>query len=149
MGKERSMGSDQSSPLSLFSEEDAMDLILRNARLTSRPGQTLVDIGIEGGRIAAIEPTLHVEGQAIDVQGRLVSAGFVETHIHLDKSCLLDRCNAEKGDLDEAIEQVAAVKKQFTAADVGARAMRTLDKCILQGTTLMRTHLEVDPGIGL
>ena len=126
-----------------------MDRILRNARLTSRPGQTLFDIGIEGGRIAAIEPTLQAEGQATDVQGRLVSAGFVETHIHLDKSCLLDRCNAEKGDLDEAIEQVAAVKKQFTAADVRARAARTLEKCILHGTTLMRTHLEVDPGIGL
>ena len=126
-----------------------MDLILRNARLTSRPGQTLCDIGIESGRIAAIEPTLQAEGKEIDVQGRLVSAGFVETHIHLDKSCLLDRCKAEKGDLDEAIEQVAAVKKQFTAADVRARATRTLEKCILHGTTLMRTHLEVDPGIGL
>jgi cytosine deaminase len=44
---------------------------------------------------------------------------------------------------------VAAVKKQFTAADVRARAARTLEKCILHGTTLMRTHLEVDPGIGL
>jgi cytosine/creatinine deaminase len=126
-----------------------MDLILRNARLTSRPGQTLFDLGIEGGRIAAIEPTLQAEGQEIDVQGRLVSAGFVETHIHLDKSCLLDRCKAERGDLDEAIEQVAAVKKQFTPADVRARATRTLEKCILHGTTLMRTHLEVDPGIGL
>jgi cytosine deaminase len=126
-----------------------MDLILRNARLASRPGQPLCDIGLEGGRIAAIEPTLHAEGQEIDVQGRLVSAGFVETHIHLDKSCLLDRCKAEKGDLDEAIEQVAAVKKQFTADDVRARATRTLEKSILHGTTLMRTHLEVDPGIGL
>lgn len=105
-----------------------MDLILRNARLTSRPGQTLCDIGIEGGRIAAIEPSLPAEGKEIDVQGRLVSAGFVETHIHLDKSCLLDRCRAEKGDLDEAIEQVAAVKKQFTADDVRARATRTLEK---------------------
>jgi cytosine deaminase len=126
-----------------------MDLILRNARLTTRPGPTLYDIGIESGRIAAIETTLQAEGQEIDVRGRLVSAGFVETHIHLDKSCLLDRCKAEKGDLDEAIEQVAAVKKQFTAADVYDRATRTLEKCILHGTTLMRTHLEVDPGIGL
>jgi hypothetical protein len=126
-----------------------MDLILRNARLTSRPGQPRCDIGIEGGRIAAIAPTLPAEGQELDVQGRLVSAGFVETHIHLDKSCLLDRCTSEKGDLDEAIEQVAAVKKQFTAADVRARATRTLEQCILHGTTLMRTHLEVDPGIGL
>jgi cytosine/adenosine deaminase-related metal-dependent hydrolase len=105
-----------------------MDLILRNARLTSRPGQTLFDIGIEGGRIAAIEPTLQAEGQETDVQGRLVNAGFVETHIHLDKSSLLDRCHAVKGNIDEAIAQVAAVKKQFTVADVRtARLMRRDD----------------------
>ena len=30
-----------------------------------------------------------------------------------------------------------------------ARATRTLEKSILQGTTHMRTHLEVDPGVGL
>ena len=30
-----------------------------------------------------------------------------------------------------------------------ARATRTLEKAILQGTTHMRTHLEVDPGVGL
>ena len=31
------------------------------------------------------------------------SPGFVETHIHLDKSCILDRCNRERGTLEEAI----------------------------------------------
>jgi len=31
-----------------------MDLIIRNARLSTRPGDTAVDIGIENGRIAAI-----------------------------------------------------------------------------------------------
>ena len=49
----------------------------------------------------------------------------------------------------EAIEQVTKAKKAFTAEDVNARARRTLEKCIVQGTTHMRTHLEVDPGIGL
>ena len=32
------------------------------------------------------------EAETIDVDGRLVAPGFVETHIHLDKSCILDRC---------------------------------------------------------
>ena len=40
-------------------------------------------------------------------------------------------------------------KAAFTPEDVHARAMRTLEKAILQGTTHMRTHLEVDPGVGL
>lgn len=125
-----------------------MDLILRNARGTGEPG-TLVDIGIDGGRIVAIEPGLAAEGEELDIGGRLVSPGFVETHIHLDKSRILDRCTADRGDIAEAIQEVARVKKDFTPEDVNARARRTLEKCLLNGTTHMRTHLEVDPVIGL
>jgi cytosine/creatinine deaminase len=125
-----------------------MDLILRNARIVGRDGATF-DIGIERERIAAIEPRLAAEGQQIDLEGRLVTPGFIETHIHLDKSCILDRCKAEKGDLEEAIGEVARAKRAFTPEDVYQRARRTLEKCILNGTTHMRTQLEVDPGIGL
>ena len=126
-----------------------MDLILRKARVAGAEDKPPVDIGIEAGRIAAIEPGLAAEGREIDVDGRLVTPGFIETHIHLDKSCILDRCNSEKGDLDEAIEEVAEAKKNFTPDDVRERAIRTLEKSILQGTTHMRTHLEVDPVVGL
>src|SRR5579872_5715011 len=125
-----------------------MDLILRNARRAGAEHE-LTDIGIAAGRIAAIAPKLAAEGETIDVGGRLVSPGFVETHIHLDKSCILDRVQSEKGDLDEAIAEVASAKRGFTPEDVHARATRTLEKAILQGTTHMRTHLEVDPGVGL
>jgi len=75
--------------------------------------------------------------------------GFIETHIHLDKSCLLGRCQCEKGTLDEAILAVAAAKRGFTEEDVYERASRTLEKAIKQGTMRMRTHVEVDPRIGL
>jgi cytosine deaminase len=75
-------------------------IILRNARLTSRPDQTLFDIGIE---VAASLPLnrLCMRRARDRCAGSARQCGFVETHIHLDKSCLLDRCNAEKGDLDE------------------------------------------------
>jgi len=125
-----------------------MDLILRNARLASDPGR-LTDIGIAAGKIAAFAPQLAAEAEELDVGGRLVSPGFVETHLHLDKSCILDRCRSERGDLAEAIGEVARAKAAFTAEDVYARAKRTLERCILNGTTHIRTHLEVDPGIGL
>ena len=125
-----------------------MDLILKNARLSDDP-VPIVDIGIERGRIAAIEPDLAAEGIELELGGRLVAPGFIETHIHLDKSCILDRCEAERGDLDEAISEVARAKQAFTPEDVYARAKRTLEKCMANGTTHMRTQLEVDPGIGL
>ncbi|MDE0457448.1 MAG: amidohydrolase family protein [Chromatiales bacterium] len=126
-----------------------MDLILRNALIVGAENEPSVDIGIEGGRVAAVEAGLAAEGEEIDVGGRLVSPGFIETHIHLDKSCLLDRCKSVEGTLEEAISEVAKAKRNFQPDEVRERAVRTLEKSILQGTTHMRTHLEVDPVVGL
>jgi cytosine/creatinine deaminase len=125
-----------------------MELVVKNARL---PGgdDAVTDIVISGGKIAAIEPRVDSGRPSIDAEGRLVSPGFVETHIHLDKACILDRCTLTRGDLEEAIAEAAKAKAAFTSEDVHARAKRTLEKAILQGTTHMRTHLEVDPGVGL
>jgi cytosine deaminase len=125
-----------------------MDLILKNARLVDAEDSP-TDIGIDKGKIVAMSPALSAEGETIDLGGRLVSSGFIETHIHLDKSCILDRCKSDRGDLEEAIAEGAKAKLAFTPEDVHARAKRTLEKAILQGTTHMRTHLEVDPGVGL
>jgi cytosine deaminase len=124
-----------------------MDLILRGGRIDGTDGT--VDIGIEGGRIAAIAPRVAAVGREIDLGGRYVTPPFCETHIHLDKSCILTRCKSERGDLEEAIGEVAKQKKSFTAEDVYQRAKKTLDKAISHGTMHMRTHVEVDPGIGL
>ena len=126
-----------------------MDLILRNALIAGQEGKPPVDIGIEDGRIAAVEAGLAADGEEVDVAGRLVSPGFIETHIHLDKSCLLDRCKSVEGTLEEAISEVAKVKQSFEPDEVRERAARTMEKSILQGTTHMRTHLEVDPVVGL
>ncbi len=125
-----------------------MDLTLRNARIASAPGDT-VDIGVSGGKIVEMMTGLTPGARDIDVEGRLVLPGFVETHIHLDKSCILDRCSSKRGDLNEAIEEVARVKKDFSEEDVATRASKTLRKCVINGTTRMRTHVEVDPVVGL
>ena len=126
----------------------AVDLVLRNARIADR-GATLADVGIASGLIVAIEANIAADAEAVDLGGRLLAPGFIETHIHLDKACILDRCRAETGDLDEAIAEVAAAKQRFTVEDVAARASRVIEKCISNGTTHIRTHLEVDPGIGM
>ncbi len=125
-----------------------MDLILRNA--LQGDGAPSRDIGIAGGKIAAIaSPLAAISPEEIDLAGRLVVPGFVETHVHLDKSCILDRCISERGTLEEAIAQVSRAKRAFSVDDVFARASRTLEKAIIHGTTHVRTHVEVDPGIGL
>ena len=102
-----------------------------------------------GGRIVEIAPRINADTRAEDLAGKLVVAGFVETHIHLDKSCILDRCHSREGTLAEAIASVAAAKRAFTEEDIYERGRRTLEKAILQGTMRMRTHVEVDPRVGL
>lgn len=124
------------------------DLILRGARIDGME-KCLADIGIRDGRIAAIEPALPAVGPEVVLDGHLVLPGLVETHIHLDKSCIMDRCHITEGTLKEAIAETARAKASFTEADIDARARLTLEKAVLAGTQFMRTHVEVDPRIGL
>ena len=130
----------------------SFDTILRNGRIAGREHEP-VDIAVCDGRIAAITPrssqTTRDAACDIALDGKLVIPGFVETHIHLDKSCISDRCSCRTGTLQEAIESVAAAKLAFTEQDIYARGRRTLEKAIVQGTTRMRAHVEVDPRIGL
>jgi cytosine/creatinine deaminase len=126
-----------------------MDLIIRNARLLQGDALRLVDIGIRGGTIAAIEQTLQAEAQELDAAGCLLVPGLIETHIHLDKTCILDRCRIEEGTVAEAVRETAAAKRNFSIEDVYARAKQTLQRCIAHGTMRMRTHVELDPGIGM
>ena len=121
-----------------------MDLIVRNARLAAG---AVVDIGVQGGRIVAIQPGLAADGPAYDALGRLACAGLVETHIHLDKTRIIDRCPPEDGRNANAVPRVAAVKATFTEEDVYRRASTTLENCIKHGTTRMRTHVELDAGV--
>ena len=123
-----------------------MDLIIRNAR---PGGGSRVDIGIEQGRIAAIAQGLAAQGPSFDAKGRLACPGLVETHIHLDKSRIIERCAPQERRTLSPILGVAPLKKGMSIEDVRARAARTLEDCVLHGTTRMRTQVEVDPGIGM
>src|SRR5436190_7431668 len=128
------------------------DLVLRGARLPdSKPDEPAVDIGVKDGRIAAIGAGLvGTAREQAQAGGRLVCSGFVETHIHLDKSCILGRCDHEKKRFPHlAMERTSAVKHTFTVEDVAERASGTIEKCISHGATRMRTHSEVDPKVGL
>ena len=126
-----------------------MDLIVRNVRVAGRPPAEPVDVGVADGKIVAIELGLTGAAETYDAGGRLACAGLVETHIHLDKSRIIDRCPPEAEREIRPMRQVAAMKPGFTVEDVRLRGERTLVDCILNGTTRMRTQLEVDPAIGM
>jgi cytosine deaminase len=128
-----------------------MELVVRNAALADAGGVTtaIVDIGVDNGRIVQLGTRLPAGEREVDAGHRLIVPGFVETHIHLDKACILERCDPQRGTLDEAIAQVGAAKRAFTEDDVFVRASGALEKAVGHGTMRLRTHVEVDPGIGL
>lgn len=121
------------------------NLTLRNARLATAPDD-LTDLYIDDGRFS-FSPVAGAP--ELDLQGKLVLPGLIETHLHLDKACILHRCHLHEGTLGEAIRETAAAKAGFTGEDVYRRGARVLDMAIVQGTTHIRTHVEIDPVIGL
>ncbi|MFE0756562.1 amidohydrolase family protein [Inquilinus sp. NPDC058860] len=120
-----------------------MDLILRHANLPD--GRTGIDIGIEGGRIVAVEPRLAAEaGQEIDVTGRLAAPPFVDSHFHLDAtlSLGLPRLN-RSGTLLEGIALWGELKPRLTQEAVIARALTYCDLAVAQGLLAIRSHVDV------
>ena len=110
-----------------------IDLVIRDARVAGRH-DALTDIGFENGRIAAVEPNLVCEAPSYDAEGCLCCGGLIETHIHLDKSRIIDRCAPEKGRDHNAMKRVSDVKHTMTVEDVTRRARETLEGCITQSS---------------
>jgi cytosine deaminase len=123
-------------------------LKLTNLRLPHAP-DTLTELLVEDGRFVAAFRNQETAPQEQDLEGGLVLPGLIETHIHLDKACIMNRCELKDGTLEEAIALTSAAKANFTEQDVYQRGARILEQAITQGTTHMRTHVELDPGIGL
>ncbi|TWF58306.1 amidohydrolase family protein [Neorhizobium alkalisoli] len=129
-------------------EDHNFDLIIRNVVVDPKWGPT--DIAIREGRIAGLSPSLRCEAiEEVDGEGLFAIAGFVDTHIHLDKACILDRCSICEGTLTEAVRETSRAKAAFEEADVYRRAASVVEKAIIHGTNRMRTFVEVDPRAGL
>jgi cytosine deaminase len=120
-----------------------MNLLVRNARL--RDHDHLVDILIEDGRIKAVGPDLGAAApQTIDAAGDLVVPGFVNLHLHADKSLLGEvmRPNVS-GTLPEAIEITNEFKRKYDPQEVAQRAGRVIETGVKNGTTFFRLFADV------
>lgn len=78
------------------------DLVLKGGRFFDLVGGGLVegDIAISGGHIAGT--CASYDGQhEIDISGRIVVPGFIDTHLHVESSCVtpfeFDRCVTPRG----------------------------------------------------
>jgi cytosine/creatinine deaminase len=125
----------------------SFDLLLQGCRL---PDGRLADVGTLDGRIAEIGSlTGRPAHRAVDCGGLLLTPGLVDAHIHLDKALLSARTPSVEGTVAEALRVTALAKRRFTVEDIGARARRALDAAVRAGTTAMRSHVEIDPIVGL
>lgn len=123
-----------------------LDLVIANVQISGIDRR--VDLGISNGRISAIEAHIASDAPRHDMCGHFAFGGFVDSHIHLDKACILDRCMICEGTLQEAVRETAKAKAGFTTEDVYARAARVAEKAIANGTTAMRSFVEIDPRAG-
>ncbi|RFP65638.1 amidohydrolase [Hymenobacter lapidiphilus] len=125
-----------------------LDLLVKNARLDYHQGT--VDIGIVADKIKLLEANIDTPAHTvIDAEGQFVCTGFYETHIHLDKACILDRCSMQQGTKGEASSQTSEAKKHFTEEDVFARGCRVVEMAIKKGTMGLRSFVETDPRAGM
>jgi cytosine deaminase len=124
-----------------------IDLLLRSARLISAGAPALVDIEIDGGTFLAVRPASDEQPEArsvIDAHGALISAPFVEPHVHLDATLTAGepRWN-ESGTLWEGIACWAERKPMLTRSDVIDRAEEVLRWYAANGTLHVRSHVDV------
>ena len=126
-----------------------MSLKITNVTLPDRKGNW--NIKIDSGYITNIsaKPIVESVDKTLDGQGKLLIPGFVDPHIHLDKALLLERYPAVEGTFTEALHKTLQAKQEYTIADIQSRARKVITKAIAFGTTTMRTHVEVDPILGL
>ncbi|MNI16013.1 N-isopropylammelide isopropyl amidohydrolase [compost metagenome] len=124
------------------------DLLIKNARPM---GGEASDILIRDGLIAAIGPGLADEGIATeDAGGRIAIPGLVDAHTHLDKSLLGYPwyVNEIGPRLIDKIDNERKVKRDY-GLDAHVQSMRQSLQSVGYGTTLIRTHVDIDTDQGL
>jgi cytosine deaminase len=117
------------------------DLIIKGGTL---PDGTVTDIGIAGGRIAAMEDLQTAEaGEVIDATGDLVSPPFVDPHFHMDATLSYGtpRINAS-GTLLEGIGLWGELKQVMKPEEVKARAREYCDWAVSMGLLAIRSHVD-------
>ena len=123
-----------------------LDTILRNCTLAD--GRTGIDIGIENGRIVAVEPALAANAaETIDAAGQLLAPPFVDAHFHMDatRSYGLPRVN-RSGTLLEGIALWSELKPLLTQEALVERALAYCDWAVAKGLLAIRSHVDVcDP----
>ncbi|MFD0692584.1 amidohydrolase family protein [Paenibacillus sp. GCM10027628] len=140
-----------------------MNIDLVNVRLPMKDEEFLYQISVRDGiwtRIqrqeagAAIPDSTFLEAwrpdsaqegapvARIDLEGKILLPGFVDAHMHLDKSFSLTSVENSSGTLEEAVRNYAQASPAFTKEEIRSRIVRSALQALSFGTTHIRTHLD-------
>jgi cytosine deaminase len=107
------------------------------------------EILVDNGVIKAIGKELGYADEVIDIGGKLVTAPYVDSHLHLDYVYTLSELGqkgAGSGTLFEAIEMWPKFKENLTVDSVKKLALKGIQDEVSQGVQHIRTHIDVtDP----
>ncbi|ACQ79709.1 N-isopropylammelide isopropylaminohydrolase [Beutenbergia cavernae DSM 12333] len=115
-------------------------------------GGDAVDLVLDGDRIASVVPAGSATpgGDALDGGGRLALPGFVNAHAHVDKSWWGQPWVSYGG---EATTQGRIAHERAEREKYGipsaASTTAVLREYLRHGTTAVRSHVDVDLGVGL
>jgi cytosine deaminase len=129
-----------------------IDVLLCNASV--QDGTGVQDFAVDQGKLVARGVKLdYPAALKIDLQGRLLIPGFVESHVHLDIALMNDWDHPGRpkpfrspAELNQAVEQR---RKSFTCQDIEQRAGRAVELASRHGVTAMRAQCHIDPEVGL
>ena len=121
-----------------------VDLLLTHARL---PNGTQADVAIKGSHIAVPNGPA---AETLDLDGALLLPGLIDGHVHLDKTLLGAGWIPHQGhgSVKSRIAGEKAIQDRISMP-VRARAEALLAQALANGTTTLRTHVDIDPDIGL
>lgn len=123
---------------------------LRLANASTRNGG-LHDVFIRDGRIAAITEPGSAPGDcpSLDLEGALLTPSFVDGHVHLDKTHMgMPLVPHVAGtEVRQRIAAERALRRSLTP--VRERAGALIRRLLANGTTHIRSHVDIDGDVGL
>jgi cytosine deaminase len=118
--------------------------LLRNATL---PDGRRVDVAISDGIVTDVRAVGSAPSPAsdttIDLDGYLLLPATADPHAHLDKSRSWDAINPPLGDLMSAIASWRDYTATMSEGDVADRARAQALSMLAQGTTAIRSHVDI------
>ena len=129
------------------------DVLIKNAK-TRATGNTLMQIALQGGKIAKIAESIPGDAaKVVDADGHLVTESFVNGHLHLckvytlpmmDDEAMLAYNDGSMGGAMTGIEMAAKVKEKYDEKWIIENVRKAVNLAVRFGNTHIRAFADTD-----